>query len=280
MKPVNIIFASLITLSNMSLADAAKSATLFSFGDNLSILGSQAAAVQLNNATTVYGATGAGPSVPDGNRQIRYDLANVSQSANAGITNSNTFQVNDSNSSSSVYTNVYRLRWDGSTTSLGSNSVGSPNLTQGPISSTVPTVNFTDTLNLTAQPLFQVSLLYYQFQGPSAFIQLYTTFYNNTTAYTLSSQAFNGLVVTPTLVSFDFGATAVDLSNVTAIDLTVVGTQNTSPSLSTDFQINIVQTAVPFEFSPVMGIGLLGAAWGANKLRKSLKLKSLAKATA
>jgi hypothetical protein len=34
---------------------------------------------------------------------------------------------------------------------------------------------------------------------------------------------------------------------------------------------NIEIAPVPFEFSPVIGVGLLGLAWGANKLRKAVK---------
>jgi hypothetical protein len=44
---------------------------------------------------------------------------------------------------------------------------------------------------------------------------------------------------------------------------------------SSNFGIDQVEAVpIPFEFNPAIGVGILGLAWGANKLRKAKKASS------
>jgi hypothetical protein len=288
MKPASLIFASLITLSSLSLADPAKSAALFSddFGTG------QGYITRPVGSATVYTDTGVGPFVPDGARDVRLDLQSSGSNApTAGISGGEYTLNNPAQNATQSFNNIYRIRWDGSSNTLG-NTLDTLNTTSFPLNNTPGT--FSSALNLNSEPIFRVTVTNYNFvptfgspagPPPDSFVQFYTTFYNATqnASLTIASNTIsNNLQAAFLNVDFDFSSWgSTNLGAVSAIDLTTVTRTSITGNRanSTDLSINIIQTAVPFEFSPAMGFGLLGAAWGANRFRNSFKLKTLVKAT-
>jgi len=74
---------------------------------------------------------------------------------------------------------------------------------------------------------------------------------------------------------FDFTgfAGALDITTISAIRFDLTLTQFVGGS--SNFGIDVVEVVpIPFEFNPAIGVGILGLAWGANKLRKAKKASS------
>jgi len=93
---------------------------------------------------------------------------------------------------------------------------------------------------------------------------------------TNSQTVIKGIDITNTQSIYTFLFTdfaGVDFTTVSAIDLSV-NYNNVNQDASTNFNFQTLQAApVPFGFEPTVGITILGAGFGLNKLRKKLKAK-------
>jgi len=98
------------------------------------------------------------------------------------------------------------------------------------------------------------------------------------TAKTVSGSTTQSITAIAQLVEF-LGLGTFTFAPTTLIGTTIFGGGgNVATTISTFADANVTITytieVVPFEFNPAIGIGILGLAWGANKLRKAKKASS------
>lgn len=170
---------------------------------------------------------------------------------------SGSFRTGSDNSGTTIYSYRSLARWAGAT-AAGAAAFG----TQGTL-----------TLDLTSGGTNQAVFLTKTNQSsvqPGSNIAL--TIFDGITSQTVSTNI--DATGTQNLYSFnfsDFGA--VNLTTVSAIELRT-SLVNVNQGVATNFNFQTLEAApIPFDFEPTSGLAILGAGFGLNKLRKTLKAK-------
>jgi hypothetical protein len=164
---------------------------------------------------------------------------------------------------------VYSIVWDGSTNNISGTSITPLSV----ITTGLGSVDFTGSL-LNPNVAIRFDIISFNDIDPGSTASL-TLWSNNGV-----NQAVNTVNNISTLgvgsdLFFDFTgfAGALDITTISAIRFDLTLTQFVGGS--SNFGIDVVEVVpIPFEFNPAIGVGILGLAWGANKLRKAKKASS------
>jgi len=164
---------------------------------------------------------------------------------------------------------VYSIVWDGST-----NNIPIPSPTPLSVITTgLGSVDFTGSvLNPNVAIRFDIISFNDIAAGSTASLTLWSNNGLNQAVNTISNISTLG-VGSDLFFDFTGFVGTLDIITISAIRFDLTLTQ--SAGNSSNFGIDVVEVVpIPFEFNPAIGVGILGLAWGANKLRKAKKASS------